>query len=109
MFFRYSDTLNGGRWAAVSRSNNVETAVDTGVTVAINTTYKLEVEVNAAGTSALFVLNGTLVATITSNIPTAVGRETGAGLQCRRTVGTGAATPFAVDYVLVEQTLTAPR
>jgi hypothetical protein len=109
VFFRYSDTLNGGRWAAVSRSNNVETAVDTGVTVAINTTYKLEVEVNAAGTSALFVLNGTSVATITSNIPTAVGRETGAGLQCRRTVGTGAATPFAVDYVLVEQTLTAPR
>ncbi len=109
VFFRYTHSVNGARWEAVARSNNVETAVDTGILVAINTTYKLEVEINAAGTSAVFRINGAVVSTVATNIPTAAGRETGAGWMARRTVGTAAATPLAVDYVQVEQVMTAAR
>ena len=106
-FFRYTHSINGGRFEAVCRSNGVETAVDTGITVAGVTTYKLEVVVNAAGTSAEFFVNGASVATITTNIPTAAGRETGCGIMLLRSVGTAASTPVSVDYVLLEQVLTA--
>ena len=108
-FFRYTHSVNGGRFQAVTRSNSVETAVDTGITVAGVTSYKLEVVVNAGGSSAEFFVNGASVATITTNIPTAAGRETGCGLMLLRSVGTAAVTPITVDYVLLEQILTAAR
>ena len=53
------------------------TATDTGITVGLNTWYRVQIDVNAAGTSATCTINGTLVATNTTNIPTAAGRETG--------------------------------
>ena len=110
VYFRYSDTLAAGNWQAVCRNNGVETGsvVDTGVAVAIDTTYILDIVVNAAGTSAEFRINGTLVATITTNIPTGAGRECSANIQCRRSVGSAAvATPiYSIDYIMVEQTFT---
>jgi hypothetical protein len=103
-FFRYTHSVNGGRFQAVCRSNGSETGsvVDTGVTAAIDTSYIFEVIVNAAGTEALFYIDGTLVATITTNIPTGSGRETSAGYLVIRSVGTGATTPFWTDYQLLE-------
>lgn len=109
VFFRYTHGTNTGKFQAVTRSNGTETAQDTGITAAINTTYKFEITVNAAGTSVEFRINGTLTNTITTNIPTASGRETGAGLMLLRSAGTTAVTPVAVDYVLVEQAMTAAR
>lgn len=76
-FFRYVDTANGGRWQCVTRSVNVETVVDSGVTVAAGVWYALELDVNAAGTLATFWINGTQVGTSSTNIPTGTGRETG--------------------------------
>jgi Protein of unknown function (DUF2793) len=108
-FFRYTHSVNGGRFQAVTRSNSVETAVDTGTTVAINTTYKLEVIANAAGTSVEFAVNGALVATITTNIPIGAGRETGAGLMLLRSVGTVSTNPVTVDYLQLEQSFTTGR
>lgn len=105
-FFRYTDSVNGGKWQAVTRSNGVETAVDTGITVAINTTYKMQVDANAAGTSVEFRINGTLVATITTNIPNASGRESGYGFAAIRTVGTAAVNAYDVDYLMAEQRFT---
>ena len=105
-FFRYTHSVNGGRWQAVTRSNNVETAVDTGITVAANTTYKLEIDVNASGTEAVFKIGGTTVATITTNIPTGSGRETGYGSFALRSAGTLAFSPGALDYLWVEQRFT---
>jgi hypothetical protein len=74
--FRYTDGTNGGKWQCVTRSNSVETAVDSGVTVAANTNYRLQIEINAAGTQADFSINGALVATIATNIPVGAGRQT---------------------------------
>ena len=105
-FFRYTHSVAGGNLQAVTRSNNTETAVDTGVTVAINTTYKLEVDVNSAGTSAEFRINGSSVATITTNIPTGSGRETGFGLLLLRSAGTAALFAMWWDYIMASQAFT---
>jgi Protein of unknown function (DUF2793) len=106
VFFRYTHSVNGGNWQAVARANNVETAQDTGVTVATATTYKLEVEVNATGTSAEFRINGAVTNTITTNIPTGVGRETGYGFMVLRSVGTATFNAVDLDYIAVEQRFT---
>jgi hypothetical protein len=104
VFFRYTHSVNGGKWQAVCRSNNVETAEDTGIIViAASQTYKLEVDVNATGTSAAFRINGTLTNTITTNIPTGAGRETGFGHMVLRSVGTAAVNASDLDYVAAEQ------
>lgn len=78
--FRYSHTENSGNWTAFCRSNSVETGsvVNTGVAAVHATNYAaLEIEINAAGTSADFRINGANVATITTNIPTGTARATG--------------------------------
>lgn len=101
-FFRYTHSVNGGKFQCVTRSNNVETATDSGIMAAVNTNYILEAIVNAAGTEVLFYIDGVLVQTHTTNIPTGGGRETGAGVGAIRSAGTAAYTPFWVDYVLIE-------
>ncbi len=70
--FRYTHSLNGGRWQFVTRSASVETVSDAGVLVAAATWYALELEVNAAGTEVKAWINGVLVATHTTNIPTGI-------------------------------------
>ncbi len=102
VFFRYTHALNGGRFQAVTRANSVETAVDTTILAAVNTTYRLNIAVNAAGTSADFFIDGVLRATIATSIPAGAGRETGAGFMMLRSVGTAAITPATVDYLLLE-------
>ncbi len=68
--FEYDDSQNGGRWQAITH-DGVETSTDTGVTVAADTWYKMEVEINAAGDSVDFFIDDVLVATNTTNIPAA--------------------------------------
>lgn len=105
VFFRYTHSVNGGRFQAVARSNGTETAADTGVTVAINTTYALEVSINAAGTSAEFRIDGVLVATIATNLPVGASRIMGAGCFVRRSVGaTNVGAVITWDYFLVTVT-----
>jgi hypothetical protein len=101
-FFRYTDAVNGGRWQAVTRNNNVETASDTGVAVVANAINTMRVSVNAAGTSATFYINDVLVATIATNIPTAAGRETAYGITANKTVGIVNTAVWECDYMLVE-------
>lgn len=108
-FFRYTDGVNGGKFQAVTRSNSIETAVDTLITATINTTYKMEIEVNAAGTSADFRINGALVAAITTNIPTVAGRELGYGLLVMRTLGTAAINAYDVDFVMADLAFSTAR
>jgi hypothetical protein len=107
--FRYSHSVNAGKFQAVTRSNNVETAVDTGITVAINTFYVLEVIVNELGTSVQFKINNVVVATITTNIPSGAGRDTGYGLMVLRSVGTAAFNSIDIDYLETELNFTTQR
>lgn len=96
VFFRYSTT--NANWQCVTRSNSVETAFTTATAVNIGAYYDLEIVVNAAGTSADFIIDNTVVHTATTNIPTGFARQTGVGIGLFKTVGTTARTA-TVDAV----------
>lgn len=69
--FRYSHGLNSGKWLAECDSAGSTSTLDSGVTVAVDTWYELELVVNGGGTSVEFFVNGSSVGTIATNIPTA--------------------------------------
>ena len=86
VFFRYTHSVNGGEWQAVTRAAGTETATDTNVAASAAWAY-FEIEVNAAGTSVAFYINGALVATNTTNIPTG-SNLTGIGTSHIKSAGT---------------------
>lgn len=69
VYFRYTHGTNGGKWQGVARSGGVESTVDTGVTPDTTTWHRYEFEINAAGTSVEFFIDGISVGTISSNLP----------------------------------------
>lgn len=72
--FRYSGAHNSGKWTCFSNDGAVGgTETDSGVTVAADTDYRLGFEFT--GTTITFYINGTLVATHTTNTP-ATGQGT---------------------------------
>lgn len=73
VYFRYNYNVNGGEWQAVTRAAGVETGSATDTNVALDTAnfVKFEIIVNAGATSVDFKINGTTVATNTTNIPSA--------------------------------------
>lgn len=107
-YFRYTDTENGGRWTCVCVSASTETTVDSGVSVAANTWAKLEIEINAAATSAVFKIDGNTVATITTNIPSGGARGTCTGFWITKTAGT-TNRYMDLDYVQEVNEFTTPR
>lgn len=105
-YFRYTDAVNGGRWEAVTSNTSVRTATDTGVAATI--TYSIfEVEFNEAGTQAEFYINGTLVATNTTNIPD-ITRAFGYGWKIEKSVGTTQRN-LSVDWYYYEQQRSSAR
>ena len=69
VYFRYIDNVNGGRLEAVCTAAGVSTVVDTGYPVNLLDWVRLTIVTNIASTIMLFYVNGALVATITTNIP----------------------------------------
>lgn len=95
---RYTHDVNSGKWEAYSRSNaGVDTAVDTGVTFAVDTEYELLVTLNKANNEATFFINGTVVARITTNMPNAVA--VGPSQQLEKTAGTSARSVKCYRFV----------
>ena len=83
------------------------TTTSTAVTASAWT--KLRIEVNAAGTSVAFYVNGTLVATHTTNIPLASNNRFVLVKQgIAKTLGTTARLIYC-DYLGYENILTTPR
>lgn len=99
-YFSYTDNVNGGRWLCTCQTGLGSTSVDSGVTAVTTATwYRLEIEVNAAGTSVVFKINGTQVANIGTDIPTTTSNRIGIAVQQRKSVGTTARTSRC-DYLL---------
>jgi hypothetical protein len=75
VFFTYDEggTANGTaaspNWQCVTVANSVRTLTTTSTAVTNAAWIKLRIEINAAATSAAFYVNGTLIATHTTNIP----------------------------------------
>ena len=77
-FFRLSTF--GDVWQFVSRNNGNETTNSLTATATEDTWYHVRAEVAAGGSNVVFRLNGSTVATNTSNIPTGTSRAYGAQL-----------------------------
>lgn len=97
-----------GNWQCVTVSNSTRTFTTTSTAVAQGTWVTLRIEINAAGSEAVFKINGTTVATHTANIPTGAGRETGFGWLMLKSVGTTART-VDFDYLSAQCALTTAR
>lgn len=71
IYFRYTDTVNSGKWQIVCNNAGTSTVVNTTVT-ADTSFHNFGIALNAAGTSVSFTIDGVTVGTaITTNIPTA--------------------------------------
>jgi hypothetical protein len=99
--FYYNDSLNSGKWMADIRSNSTTLGpFDTGIT-ADTGWHRYEIVVNAAGTSATFYIDGALVYTATSGIPTGTSRATGVSTFIVKSIGTTART-LLTDMMALE-------
>jgi len=84
-------------WQCKTSSNSTRTTSDTGQAAQANTWTRLRIEVNAAGSEANFYIDGTLKATITTNLPTGAGRELGVVASIIKSAGTTNRTA-QIDY-----------
>lgn len=69
LYFKYAYDENGGNWQAIANSGGTTTVEDTGV--AADTVYHLfEIIINTDASSVQYLIDGVVVATITTNIQT---------------------------------------
>jgi hypothetical protein len=112
-YFSYSSTVNGGRWEAVTASGGgapTRTRVDTGILA--DTLYNIfEVEIAEDSSQALFYINDTLVATISTNIPptsTVANFTFGFGWKIEKFFGT-TSVAHSTDWFYFEQERSTAR
>jgi hypothetical protein len=106
----YIDIVGNGTTLTATgraRQNNVETATTETFAVANNTWYTCIVELNSDATAATFTIfneSGVLQwqSSVTSNVPKAVGRETGAGIYVGESTTDAAAGIIRLDYMRLE-------
>lgn len=91
VYFEYDRAAGGDVWRARTTAFGVSTTTAVSAIVA-NTWARLDIVVNDGATQADFYVDGELVATHTTTIPSGVGRNTGAGLQIFKSVGATART-----------------
>lgn len=102
----YRHDTNGGRWEYRTRSDSVQTAVDSGVSVTAGSWYLVEISVSS--TSSTFSINKAATQTISTNIPSGSGRQTGFGVYKRQSAGLSW-RGIHVDAILVEADYAADR
>jgi hypothetical protein len=115
VFFTYDEggTINGTtaspNWVCISVAGSVRTLTTTSVPVSNTSWTKLRISVNANATSVSYYINGTLVATHTTNIPTfADNRYVFMKQGIAKATGTSNRL-LHCDYLGYENILTTPR
>lgn len=107
--FIYRRDADGDFWVAVTRSNSTETKTVTAVAPAgYSAMTVFKIEVNSAGTSISYSINGSSVATHTTNIPTGSSRLLGIGMKLQKQNGTTGRYAYA-DWFRLKKTRTAAR
>ena len=94
-----------GNWKCVTAKAGVRTFTTTGVAIDNSNFQKLRIDVNSAGTEVKFYISDVLVATHTTNIPTA---NMGTANYIQKSAGTTART-FQIDYVRFKVKYNTPR
>lgn len=109
-FFRYTHSVNSGKFEIVTRKAGAETAADSGTTVAANTWYKLKVVINAAANSVAFTINGTATSNspIATNVPNTSSNLFGFGNMILKSAGSTSRS-IQVDYMRFIHNLTTSR
>jgi hypothetical protein len=106
-YFRYADNINSGKWECVTANGGSRTATDSGVTA--NTLFSVfTIEVLSDGLTVKFYINGTLVATNTTNIPNGAAIGLPVKFMTIKTVGTTARLLYS-DYYSVAITRATSR
>lgn len=95
-------------WQCKTANNSSRTTSDSGHTAQANTWTRLRIEINAAGSEAKFYIDGTLKQTLTTNIPTGAGRETGIVASIIKSAGTTERTA-QIDCVYARIEFTTAR
>lgn len=95
-------------WQCVTVSNSNRTFTTTSTAVSSTDFQRLAIEVNAAGTSVDFKINGATVATHTTNIPTGNSRIVTYGYQLIKSIGTNSRT-VRVDWTYGKINFTTGR
>lgn len=101
-FFSYNPAAHGnGNWHCVSRNNNSNRVVDTGVAASASAWQVLRIEVPADASEILSYIDGTLEDTNTTNIPSGSSRRFGYGCAILKSAGSTGRDIY-VDYVLLK-------
>ena len=104
-YLHVSDSVNTTNWLCTTESGGTATETDTGV--AFSTDWvNLRVEINAAASEVKCYINGTLVGTNTTNLPTAT--DVGPIITIRNDLGT-ASNGIDVDWFYMKQVFSAAR
>jgi hypothetical protein len=94
-------------WKCYTRGGATVTLTTTSIPVVAAQWYKLRIDINAAGNSVTFYIDGTLVATHTTNIPATTSAMSVVSL-INKTAGTTARS-LLTDYFMYEEIFTNPR
>jgi hypothetical protein len=101
-YFRYTHSVNSGKWQAVTRINSVETATDTGVTVAAMTNgdpmLRFSISVAGNGAEVIFKINDDQVARHTPVGFTGSSRLTGIAYSIVKGNAGTTSRPLFIDY-----------
>jgi len=108
-YFYIDRTVSATNWLCRTSSNGVNTTVDSGVaiTTTVATGKKLEIK-HTPETSSKFYIDGSLVATITTNLPR-VDYVMGFEQKIIRTNGSATAVSAGYDLMALRGILTTPR
>ncbi|TXL80450.1 hypothetical protein FHP25_05335 [Vineibacter terrae] len=105
IYVKYSDNVNGGRWQLVTRSGGVESTADTGVTVQVDTWYRIQIDIAADASSASCIVNGSSPVTVNTNM---YDQDATLNVGFRKTSGTNE-RGLVVDFVSYMKHLASAR
>ena len=99
-YFKYNYNVIGGNFECTTSTASTRTDSDSGVAATAGEFKVFEIHVNEAGTSVAFYIDGVLVATNTTNIPTG-SNYTSIHFQCVKSAGTNERDLFLDWYDLL--------
>lgn len=106
-YFRYTHSVNSGKWQAVTVKGGSETAEDTGVAGAVDGFHIFKIVVNDDATQVDFYIDGVKTNDITTTIPNSASELTGYSCHIEKTAGSSAKGVYADYFELIATRTTA--
>ena len=108
VYFRFFGDGVNTNWECVTSNASVRTTVTTSTPVLVNNLIIFQIIINEAGTEAQFYVNGVLVATINTNLPTGANLF-GMGAKMAKIAGAVIEYNMFIDWIQCKATYSAPR